>query len=671
MEQALSLRDDGQPTQMTFLGLSLLMVFLGGVLVFLPGLSRRAASLTHTVLVLAGCGVGLVPAWQALAGQTLSSVLVSWSVPGGQIELGIDALSGLFLLLHFVVSAAAVLFGSSYFEPYEEERSLKSVRFFLSGFIIAIALVFTAQNAVLFLVAWEMMALAGFFLVAFEGHERQVRRAALLYFVATHLGTLCLFVVFGVLGMRAGSFAFAQMAGHPALLAASTPIFVLALLGFGSKAGFVPLHIWLPEAHPAAPSPVSALMSGVMIKTGIYGLLRVLGLFAQPPAWWGLTLGAIGMCSGILGIVWALAQSDVKRFLAYSSIENVGIITLGIGIGYLGVSFHNPLIALFGLAGTLWHVVNHGLFKSALFLGAGSVLHATGSRDMNQQGGLFTRMPLTGCCVLMASMAICGLPPFNGFISEWLIYSGAFHLGQRQELYLFVGAPVLALIGALAVACFSNAFGAQFLGVARTERASAAKESDWRMLLPMGALTGACLMIGLVPGRCFPALGRAAAAAAPLSQMDVLGAIGDGGPLLSNIGLLSGAFLFLATFLFLMRQGILAGKDVAQSSTWGCGYSLVSARAQYTASSFAQFPVSLFRSLVDRRVESDRPKGYFPTGARFRSSAPDLILNRVVSPLVERSLAWMSTFRRLQHGKVQLYLLYMFVFMVALLFWKL
>jgi hydrogenase-4 component B len=658
-------------SQMMFFGLSLLMIFMGGALVLLPGLSRRVQSLTHVILVLAGCGLGLVPAWQALAGQKLSSVLVSWPVPGGQIELGIDSLSGLFLLLHFVVSAAAILFGSSYFEPYEEERSLKSVRFFLSGFIIAIALVLTAQNAVLFLASWEMMALGGFFLVAFDGHELQVRNASLLYLVATHLGTLCLFVVFGLLGVRAGSFAFAQMAGNPALLAVSTPIFVLALLGFGSKAGFVPLHIWLPEAHPAAPSPVSALMSGVMIKTGIYGLLRVLGLFSQPPAWWGFTLGAIGICSGILGILWALAQSDFKRLLAYSSIENVGIITLGLGIGYLGVSFRNPLIALLGLAGALWHVVNHGLFKSALFLGAGSVLHATGSRDMNQQGGLFTHMPLTGLCVLIASIAICGLPPFNGFVSEWLIYSGAFRLGQGRELYLIVGAPVLALIGALAVACFSNAFGTQFLGVARTERALAAKESDWRMIVPMGSMAGMCLVMGLAPGWFFPVLARAAAAAAPLLQMDFHTVVRDGGLLVSNIGLLSGIFLVLVTFLFVVRRDALLGKEVAQSSTWGCGYSVVIARAQYTASSFAQFPVSLFRSLVDRRVESHKPEGYFPAGARFRSSAPDLILNRVVDPLVEQSLAWMSTFRRLQHGKVQLYLLYMFVALVALFVWKL
>jgi hydrogenase-4 component B len=652
-------------------GVSLLMIFMGGTLILLPGLSRRVGSLTHTVLVVAGCGVGLVPAWQALAGQQLSSVLVSWSVPGGRIELGVDALSGLFLLLHFAVSAAAVLFGSAYFEPHEQERSLKSVRLFLSGFIIAIALVLTAQNAVLFLASWELMALGGFFLVAFDGHERQARNAALLYLIATHLGTLCLFAAFGLLGMRAGSFAFAQMAGHPALLAVSTPIFVLALLGFGSKAGFVPLHIWLPEAHPAAPSPVSALMSGVMIKTGIYGLLRVLGLFAQPPAWWGLTLGAIGLCSGTLGILWALAQSDVKRLLAYSSIENVGIITLGVGIGYFGVSVRNPPVALLGLAGALWHAVNHGLFKSALFFGAGSVFHATGSRDMNRQGGLFTHMPLTGVCVLMASMAICGLPPFNGFVSEWLLYSGALHVGQGREPYLFVGAPVLALIGALAVACFSSAFGAQFLGVARTERASAAKESDWRMILPMGSLVGLCLVMGLAPGWCCPVLVRAAAAAAPLAQLEFHSVVGYGGPLVSNIGLLSGSLLVLVTVLCLVRRAALAGKEVAHSSTWGCGYRAIGARAQYTASSFAQFPVSLFHAVVHRRVESRPPDGFFPAEAHWRSSAPDLILHRVVSPLVAHSLAWMSTFQRLQHGKVQLYLVYMFVCLVALFFWKL
>ncbi|MCM8794549.1 MAG: hydrogenase [Candidatus Omnitrophica bacterium] len=656
---------------MIFFGLSLLTIFMGGTLIFLPGLSRRMESSTHTVLVLIGCGLGLLPAWQALAGGKLPSVLVSWPVPGGRIELGIDSLSGLFLLLHFIVSAAAVLFGSSYFEPYGTKRSLKPVRFFLSGFIVSIALVLTARNAVLFLAAWEIMALAGFFLVAFEDHELQVRNASLLYLAATHLGTLCLFAAFGLLGMRAGSLAFAQMAGNSAVLAVSTPVFVLALLGFGSKAGFVPLHIWLPEAHPAAPSPVSALMSGVMIKTGIYGLLRVLAFFSQPPAWWGFTLGAIGICSGVFGILWASAQSDFKRLLAYSSIENVGIIALGLGIGYLGVSFRNPLVALFGLAGALWHVVNHGLFKSTLFLGAGSVLHATGSREMDRQGGLFKRMPFTGFFVLMASVAICGLPPFNGFVSEWLIYSGAFHAGQGRELYPLVGAPVLALIGALAVVCFSKAFGTQFLGTARTERASAAKESDLRMIVPMGSMAGICLAMGLMPGWFFPMLGRAAGATAPLSQIDFQTVIGNSGQPLSSIGLLSGAFLLLVVLLSSVHGGVLSGKEVTQSSTWGCGYSGVGLRTQYTASSFTQFPVFLFRSLVGRRAELCKPEGYFPAGARFKSSAPDLVLNRIMRPVTERILTWISTFQRLQHGKVQLYLLYVFVFLVALILWKL
>lgn len=656
---------------MRFFGLSLLIIFMGGTLGLLPCFSRRVQSWVHAVFVLAGCGLGLVPAWQALAGEKCSSIICFWPVPGGRIELGIDSLSGLFLLLLFLVSAAAVLFGMAYFEPHEHEQPLTPVRFFISGFIISIALVLTAQNAVLFLACWEMMALGGFFLVAFESRDIQVRKAALLYLVATHLGTLCLFVAFGLLGARAGSFAFSQMAGHSALLAVSTPVFVLAVLGFGSKAGFVPLHIWLPEAHPAAPSPVSALMSGVMIKTGIYGLLRVLGFFAQPPAWWGLTLAAIGMISGALGILWALAQSDFKRLLAYSSIENVGIITLGIGIGYLGVSLRNSLIALFGFAGGLWHVANHGFFKSTLFLGAGSILQATGNRDMDRQGGLLKQMPFTGLAVLMASIAICGLPPFNGFVSEWLIYSGAFHVGQGRQLYLLVAAPVLAFIGALAVACFSKAYGAQFLGIARTQRASAAKEPDWRMILPMGLLTGLCLVMGLVPGLFFPLFGRAAAAAVPLSRLDTQTLFGNSAVLLSTIGLLSCFLLFVSVFLYLVRRAVLSGRDVAESSTWGCGYGGVAARAQYTASSFAQFPVLLFRSLANRRVELHRPPGYFPAGARFRSSARDWVLNRVVNPLVEQSLSCVSALRRIHHGKVQLYLITMFIFIVGLFLWKL
>lgn len=248
----------------------------------------------------------------------------------------------------------------------------------------------------------------------------------------------------------------------------------------------MPLHIWLPEAHPAAPSPISALMSGVMIKTGIYGIIRILSFYQTIPLWWGFTLGVIGLVSAVGGILWALAQSDFKRLLAYSSIENVGIITIGLGVGYLGLSLHHPVLCLCGFAGALFHVINHGLFKSLLFLGAGSVVHATGNRDMEKQGGLLKKMPYTGFLVLLGSVAICGFLPLNGFISEWLIYNGLFHLGNGTELYPLFGTPVLALIGVLSVVCFTKAFGTQFLGVARTPAAAAAHEVDLCMLGAMG-----------------------------------------------------------------------------------------------------------------------------------------------------------------------------------------
>lgn len=656
---------------MTLFLIALFLFLAGAVVAVLPGFSRQSQSIFWTGIVVAGCAIGIIPAIQVLLGQQLTDLSFGWALPAGEIRISIDPLSALFLVLHFLVSGSAVLYGLSYFRPYEKTRSLASVHFFFSTLILFISLLMTAGNGILFLFAWEMMALSAFFLVIFEHEKEQVRKAGFLYLIATHIGTLCLFGIFLLLGGAVQSFNFDQMLGNPAIFPLSAGVFILSLGAFGVKAGFMPLHIWLQEAHPAAPSPVSAIFSGVVIKTGIYGLVRIMSFFPNPPAWWGVALVMIGITSGILGVLWAIAQHDFKRLLAYHSIENIGIIALGLGVGCLGLSFRNPLVAMLGFSGGLWHVLNHGLFKSLLFLGAGSIYHATGSRDMDQLGGLLKKMPVTAACVLVGSVAICGLPPLNGFVSEWLIYKGSFHLGlDAGRIYPLLGIPALALIGALAAACFTKAFGIQFLGVPRTDQAAQAHESDACMLTPMLFLSGVCLGIGLFPGYTFPAIRRAAGVLAGPVGPEMGQVLQDQMQSLFMIGSVSIGVLGMVAFLIVARRWLLKAKPVAASSTWGCGYALAGPRLQYSSSSFAQFPMYLFRNLLLPIIHHHKVQGHFPVEGRFESHTPDAVLDRFLPWMYGYLHEGLIRIRQFQQGRVQVYLAYVLIFLIVLLVWQ-
>ena len=380
----------------------------------------------------------------------------------------------------------------------------RKLRFFYGTLTAGMALVVIARNGVLFLFGWEIMALSAFFLVTTEDGVREVRRSGWIYLVATHVAALCLLALFSLLRAASGSFSLEPLQANSLTPAgtmypwSATAIFVCALVGFGLKAGIMPLHVWLPGAHANAPSHVSAIMSGVMIKMGIYGLVRVLGAAAAPPLAWGYTVLGLGVVSGVLGVAFAVGQHDLKRLLAYHSIENIGIIVIGLGLALIGRTLARADWIVLGLGGALLHVWNHALFKSLLFFSAGSVIHATGTREIDRLGGLAKAMPRTSLAFLVGAVAICGLPPLNGFVSELLIYLGLFGTlgigeGSACPLAAFA-APALALIGGLAVACFVKVFGAVFLGSARTEVARHAHESAGSMLGPMGVLMGCCLL---------------------------------------------------------------------------------------------------------------------------------------------------------------------------------
>ncbi len=450
-------------------------------------------------------------------------------------------------------------------------------------------------------------------------------------------------------------------------------MFVFALIAFGLKAGFIPFHVWLPLAHPAAPSHVSALMSGIMIKMGIYGLLRIL-TFATPfHAWWGMLLIALGVISGILGVLFALGQHDIKRLLAYHSVENIGIILLGIGIGMTGVVFGSSTIALFGFAGGLLHIVNHALFKGLLFLGAGAVIRQTGSGEIDRLGGLMKKMPRTGVLFFIGAVAICGLPFFNGFISELFIYvagiSGAVHASQPLLALLSLAVITsLALIGGLAVACFTKVFGIVFLGAPRTETAQAAAEVPAAMLWAMGLLAALCLGIGIGSVAVFPFVvgpalmfaGPAAAAVRALFSLTLT---------VSVILVLAGlAAAFCAAGIMILKR---KRQTVAAAVTWDCGYSLPGPSMQYTASSFASPIVNHFQLPLRAHEQLRNDKEFFPASAwTFHSTVEDWFLTRIFSPLVKSLERAFSLLRWFQSGKTGQYVFYIALTVFCLILWK-
>ncbi|PIV81833.1 hydrogenase [bacterium CG17_big_fil_post_rev_8_21_14_2_50_64_8] len=622
-----------------------------------------------TFLLLGGVGLGLAGVVGGLLGAGPDRIDLSWGVPGGGLLLCFDTLSALFMLPMLLVVGAGGLYGLGYRPHHRFPRNGRRFRFFFGLCGAALLLLLVSRNSLLFLTAWEMMALSGFFLVTTDDCLAESRRAGYLYIVATHTGSLALFGMFALLGRgdlllrfpATGSLA----AGGPAGI-----VFALGLFGFGLKAGLMPLHVWLPSAHAAAPSHASALLSGVMLKVGIYGLVRLISFYADVPAWWGWTLLGMGVVSGVAGVVQALAQHDIKRLLAYHSVENIGIIAIGLGLAVLGRAVGYSTMVVFGLGGALLHVVNHGMFKSLLFLSAGSVVHGVGSREIEKCGGLLKRQPWTAFYFLVGAVAICGLPPLNGFVSEWLIFMAAFAAGHSQGSGIaltVLAAPALALIGALALACFVKVFGIVFLGTPRSEAATQAHEAAASMRFGMGPLALACIWIGLVPVSIAPLLRRA--------TLDWFPALADStSPYPSLVdGMrpliwlsISGVALILLTAVaagWLGRRSREAPRDLP---TWGCGFACPPPQAQYSASSFADGLVSRFA--LARRPDRAPDRAVFPLPERFSSHLPDFVFDRVLLPVWRVAACSFGWFRViLQNGVTASYLSYMALTLLVLL----
>jgi hydrogenase-4 component B len=669
------------PTLAVFLVMALGHVAgAGGALV------ARSASgvrrLTTAGAILGGSAGFLLSLDALIGGRPFQIELPQLLAVAGGVSLKLDRLGALFLLVVEVVAVPAALFGGAYSRAYEGP-SLRLLGAMLNLFLLALSLVPFADNVVTFLVLWEAMSLTSYFLVLTDSDRRETRQAGLWYLAMAHGGFVVVMAAFLLLGASAPSTGFTDLRAAAGALPASTrnAVFVLALLGFGSKAGLVPLHVWLPLAHPAAPSHVSALMSGVMIKMGVYGLLRVvLDLLGGGPPWWGGAILVVGAVSALLGVLYALMEHDLKRLLAYHSVENIGIIFLGIGAGLMFQSYGLASLALVGLVAGLYHTLNHACFKGLLFLGSGAVLHATHTRNMEELGGLIKRMPRTAGCFLIGSAAISGLPPLNGFVSEWLVFQALLGGPQlpRPELGLIMAFAVgmLALTSGLAAACFVKAFGITFLAIPRSAHAAQAREVPLPMQLGMGVLALACVALGVGSSLVVPGLGEVVSGLGglpaglltgmPVLTLEVPGAVG----VIAPAALAAGLALVPIALVVAFRLGA-ADRRLRVGDTWGCGRIGQTPRMEYTATAFAE-PLrrvfaELYRPTEDLSIDFHPESKYFVQSIAYRSEVDPWFERRLYAPLVALVRRTALRVRWLQAGSLHLYLLYMILALVALL----
>jgi hydrogenase-4 component B len=617
------------------------------------------------------------------SGQPLAGVLFAHSASALVVDYVVTPLSAWFLLLLGVVALPVAIYSIGYMAHAVRPSRTATVGVTFNVLIAAVSVVFVVNDVIGFLFAWEVMTLATAALVATEHETRPTLRAAYLYLVMSHVGTGALAAAFFTLASAAGSMSFsAILTGQVVSDPVRDLLFALFFFGFGVKAGVIPLHVWLPEAHPAAPSSISALMSAVLIKAGIYGLFRVCAFgLGTPMIAWGLTFLGLGALSAILGVLYALTQNDLKRLLAYSTIENAGIILLGLGAGMTMLATGRPELAVVAIAASLYHLMNHAAFKGLLFLSAGSVVMATAARQLEGFGGLLRRMPWTGLFFLAGALAISGLPPLNGFASEWLTFQALllgfeFVPGLTRVNFPLVGA-LLALTSALAAVCFVKAFGITFLALPRSAAAEEAHESPAAMLVPLAMLTVVCLALGLFPGAVLTILGRVTTSLPGLTDASGLArgamsmAVGSGPfaqvtPATLGIAVVGG--VSVAALLTVANR---ATRAIRRAPTWGCGGTL-SPRTEYSATAFSNPLLLVFREVYrpTREVEAlTEVSPYFPSEVRYRVEIEPTFERHLYDPLLRGVIHLAERMKVLQAGSLHAYLGYVLLLGAALLIW--
>ena len=614
-----------------------------------------------------------------LAIQSMAGHTISYSFPGsvvtGEIPIRIDALSGWFILIVNFIFITGGWYGLFYMNKYNKERqklSLHAVAFILlhSSMVSLIAI----QNSIVFLIAWEVMMFSAFICVIFE-HEKEVTlRAGINYLIQSHICVVLLVTGFLWVYYKTGSFDFqaitafsSSQTGPGALF-----LFLIFFIGFAIKAGFVPFHTWLPYAHPAAPAHISGIMSGVLIKSGIYGILRMLLLIRADFSVIGYIILMISIISGLYGVMLAIVQHDLKKLLAYHSVENIGIIGMGIGIGCIGMGSENTILASLGFAGALLHTWNHALFKSLLFYTAGMVYQATHTLNIEHLGGLIKKMPQTATLFLIAAVAISGIPPFNGFISEFLIYSGLYQWLQTATLIslLFILFLILGLvmIGGLAMLCFTKAFGIVFLGNTRKELHREVKDGPFLQLLPLYFIAFFILFIGLFP-QLFLYLLRAPVGLFTGIQGVTYGRFeGTGSGSLTTISLAVWGLIALSLTIFFIRNRVMRNRPVTAGATWACGYVAPTPKLQYTAGSFVRSYVKLNKPTLMLSKMEKEVNGVFPGESHYETRMYDKLEKWLIDKPVDAFKRFLKRFLFLQNGSLQSYILYGVLFIIGVIF---
>lgn len=647
--------------------LALLLPTTGMILIaFLPNSIRAKANFTFVLLVAA---VTSVPAVRALTGNPIN-IVFGPSAVFGNITIRIDSLSAWFILIINLTCINGALYGIGYMKPYEDQKANLSMHWILFLlFQSSMLWVCMVQNALAFLIVWELMSISSFMLVIFEHQNKTTLRAGINYLVQMHIGVLFLAAAFIWVYFSEGSFEFSAIAKFFSQQS-NLWLFVLFFIGFGIKAGFIPLHSWLPEAHPAAPSHISGVMSGVIVKLGIYGIFRIVLMLKQDYLIIGEIIISLSIVTGLFGILNAVVHRDLKRMLAYCTIENIGIIGIGIGLGIMGMGNGNKALIVLGFGGALLHTLNHSLFKSLLFFSAGSVYQQTHTRDMDKLGGLARSMPQTAFLFLMGGLAIGGLPPFNGFVSEFILYNGIL-LGIKSVTISYIPLMLfslagLALIGGISMICFTKSFGTIFLGSPRTHLHQQPKEVTWNMRLPQYFILLIMVSIGLFPQYYVSIVNEIIQNSFPLESSEGLSMSVAVLNSISLIGRYAMLFILIPTLIWFIKKQVSVKHPVAFTATWGCAYIAPSPKMQYTGKSFSKSLGKLLNFVVleKKKYKEIGVNEIFPASRKHSSHYKDFFVIRIYDWIIDRLLFSMNYFQFIQNGKLQMYILYGIFFII-------
>ncbi|WP_145543481.1 hydrogenase 4 subunit B [Yersinia frederiksenii] len=663
------------------LWLSLLLYLAGALLSLLLARRETLAIYAAGLASLLGGAAGLLAAAPTLLGGDVITFVTAGPFPFAAFSLRLDPLAAFMLMVISLLVVITALYSLAYVQEYKG-RGAWAMGVFMNLFIASMVALVVVDNAFYFIIFFEMMSLASYFLVISDQDDDAIS-AGLLYFLIAHAGSVLIMIAFFLLYRQSGSLEFAAFRQtHPQPLMASI-IFLLAFFGFGAKAGMLPLHGWLPRAHPAAPSHASALMSGVMVKIGIFGIIKVgIDLLGASQLWWGVVVLGFGAVSSVLGVLYALAEHDIKRLLAYHTVENIGIILMGVGVGMIGIASHQPVLAALGLLGALYHLLNHAIFKGLLFLGAGAVIYRLHTKDMEKMGGLARMMPYTALAFLVGCMAISALPPFNGFVSEWFTYQSLFTMTKDGNFIIRLAGPIaivmLAITGALAAMCFVKVYGISFCGLPRTEKAALAREVPWPMTVAMLLLALLCLTLGIGATHVAPVIARIATSlitTAPVPALQVAqGAVLF--PQHSSQAMLSTLYIFcgllILPLVILLVASLYRGSRLAfrhGGDPWACGYAYEQAMT-VSVGGFTQPLRMMFAPLYRIRKTLD-PAPMMQRALESSVSSAGRVEpvwdDKVVTPII-RLIQWLSQrIQWLQQGDFRLYCLYVVAALVILL----